>query len=300
MSFYIEPVYLNEKMVLNCAAYVFKGVSMESDVSEGSTTQNKGGLKLGFKFLNELISPVSLSADTQKEKSITTKTARRYTLGGLHMTLIDELNERGDIQKIENVSQNCSDDKFIEIEVVLKPIDFYSILVALKVTTPLIIQVLQNFGDRINHAIFNKNIKSDLIKYESLIKNVLSELESDYLKSGQLEMIMHHPISGEQLGVVDIDVSDMDALAVKAKLTDGKFKVIGRVSRQILNGESMSLVQRTVLSSVLGIAEKLAGAGGQVDKYRTSMDSIKNITQQVCQLSLKGPAMRIMVMSICI
>ena len=75
MSFYVEPVYLNEKMVLNCAAYVFKGVAMESEVSEGNTEKNKGNLSLGFKFLQDLLSPISASAEQQKEKTIATKTA---------------------------------------------------------------------------------------------------------------------------------------------------------------------------------------------------------------------------------
>lgn len=61
MSFYVEPVFLNEKMVLNCVAYVFKGVAMESEVSEGSTAKNKGNLGLGFKFLQDLLSPVQLN-----------------------------------------------------------------------------------------------------------------------------------------------------------------------------------------------------------------------------------------------
>jgi hypothetical protein len=300
MTFYVEPVYLNEKMVLNCAAYVFKGVAMESEVSEGDVSKNKGNLNLGFKFLNDLISPISASAEQQKEKSVATKTARRYTLGGLHMSLVDSLKDSDHLVSLHDIGAADSHKHYVEIDVILKPIDFYSIIEALKVASPLISQVLQNFGEKFNAKVFNKNTKSDLVKYESLILKILSELENDYMKSGQLEMIMIDPASKKQLGVVDIDVSDMEPLAIKAKLTDGRFRVIGRISRHVNETENISLVQRTVLSSALEILEKLVGIGTSINQYREGMGAAKAIAQQVCQLNLPGPAVRIMAMSVCI
>ena len=300
MSFYVEPVYLNEKMVLNCAAYVFKGVAMESEVSEGKTSKHKGSLSLGFKFLQDLLSPISVSAEQQKEKTIATKTARRYTLGGLHMALIDALNESEHLAKLTDFESVSSHEHYVEIDVILKPIDFYSIIEALKVAAPLISQLLQNFGDKFNPQFFTKSMKADLAKYEQLITKVLAELENDYLKSGQLEMIMVDPKTGSQLGVVDIDVNDMEPLSVKAKLTDGKFKVIGRISRHVNDTESISLVQRTVLSSALQIIEKFVAISSGIEKYREGMGAARIVAQQVCQLSMPGPAIRVMAMSICI
>ncbi|GGX47758.1 DUF6414 family protein [Undibacterium squillarum] len=300
MSFYVEPVYLNEKMVLNCAAYIFKGVALESEISEGKVAKNKGNLSIGFKFLQDLLSPISASAEQEKEKTIATKTARRYTLGGLHMSLIDALNENGFLSRTLDIESINSHENYVEMNVILKPIDFYSIIEALKVATPLISQMLQNFGDKFNSQVFTKNMKADLAKYEQLVTKILSELENDYLKSGQLEMIMVHPETNRQLGVVDIDVSDLEPLAVKAKLTDGRFKVIGRISRHVGSTENISLVQRTVLSSALAIIEKLVTVSSGIDKYRQGMSAARIIAQQVCQLTLPGPAVRVMAMSVCI
>ncbi|EKB23268.1 hypothetical protein ACET8J_08510 [Aeromonas veronii] len=302
MNLYIEPIFLNEKMVMNCAAYVFKGVAMESEISETKSSKNKGNLSLGFKFLSDLISPINASIDQEKDKSYAQRTARRYTLGGLHMTLIDALNDQNHIAKGKNVFHDGVRTKFIELDVILKPIDFYSIIEAIKISAPLIIQVLQNFGNNISPSIFNDDVKSELSKYEALITNVLSELENDYLKSGQLEMIMIEPDSGKQIGVVDIDVSDLDALSVKAKITDGRFKVIGRVSRQIKEGESISLVQRTIISSIISIIEKIVSATAASDaiKYKEGMLVARDYASQICQLNLPGPALRVMAMSICI
>ncbi|CAK7057023.1 MAG: hypothetical protein MESAZ_01439 [Saezia sanguinis] len=275
---------------------------MESEISEGNTAKSNGNISIGFKFLQDLLSPISASAEQAKEKTIATKTARRYTLGGLHMSLIDELNERKQLIKNFNPGLAERDEHYVEMNVLLKSIDFYSIIEALKVTAPLISQLLQSFGEKINSQIFTKNIRTDVGKYEQLITKVLSELESDYLKSGQLEMLMLDPKSGRQLGIVDIDVSDMEPLSVKAKLSDGEFKVIGRISRCVNDKENMSLVQRSVLSSAIKIIEKLAavGRGSGVEKYREEMDKASKVIQKVCQLSLPGPAVRIMAMSICI
>lgn len=301
MDSYIEPVYLNEKMVLNCAAYLFKGVAMESEAQRETKLTGKANISLGFKFLSDLISPVSGSAELAKDAKLSTKMARRYTMGGLHMTLIDELNDRDLVHRKFDASKSGHSKKFVELDVILKPVDFYSILEALKISAPLICQVLQNFGEKINQKVFaNKKLKEDIKKYEELIEKILSELESDYLKSGQLEMLMSCPSSGRQIGVLDVDVGDADALSVKAKLTDGRFRVIGRVSRQIRDDETMSLVQRTVLSSILSIVEKVVGVTDGIQEYQAGMMVAKKIAQQVCQLNLPGPAVRVMAMSVCI
>jgi hypothetical protein len=301
MNSYIEPIYLNEKMVLNCAAYLFKGVAMESESQKGTSLSGKGNISLGFKFLSDLISPISGNGEFTKDSTSTTKTARRYTMGGLHMTLIDELNSRELIDHKFNVMKISNNSSFVELDVILKPVDFYSILEALKISAPLICQVLQNFGDKINQKVFsNKKLKDDIKRYEELISQILSELESDYLKSGQLEMIMFCPNSNRQIGILDVDVGDADAPSVKAKLTDGRFRVIGRVSRHIEEGESISLMQRTVLSSILGIVEKVVGITDSIQDYRSGMLVATTMAQKVCQLNLPGPAVRVMAMSVCI
>lgn len=297
---YIEPVYLNEKMALNCAAYLFKGVALESEISEGQSSKNKGNLSLGFKFLQDLLSPISASAEQQKEKSQTTKTARRYTLGGLHMVLIDVLRDSKEIYTPKLDQPIEAQGKFVELEVILRSIDFHSLIETLKISTPLIAQILQNFGEKFNQKIFNQKFRADLVKYEELLRKILGELEDDYLKSDQLEMLMIDPETNKQIGVVDIDVSDLEVVAVKSKLTDGQFRVIGRVSRVIPSGGEMSLVQRTVLSSILQIMEKIATVGDGIQQYQSGMKAVKVVAQQFCQMSLSGPAVRVVAMSVCI
>jgi hypothetical protein len=297
---YIEPVYMNEKMVLNCAAYLFKGVALETETSEGQSSKNKGNLSLGFKYLQELLSPISAGAEQQKEKTQTTKTARRYTMGGLHMALIDALRDAKEIHHLDLKRDLETHGNFVELNVILRPVEFHSLVETLRISTPLIGQLLQNFGDKFNAKVFNPKFNKELTKYEELLNKILGELEEDYLKSGQLEMIMIDPKTGAQIGIADIDVSELEAVAVKAKLTDGQFKVIGKISRTIPHGAEMSLVQRSVLSSILQIVEKIAAVGGSISQYHSGMNAAKMIAQEFCQLSLPGPAVRVVAMSVCI
>lgn len=296
---YLEPVYLNEKMLLNCAAYVLKGVSLETEVSSSSSNQKKANVALGFKFLTELISPISAGAEIDHLSGTTSKTARRYTLGGLHMTLVDSLTDDGRL-KVFNVHKQTLDADFVQLDVMLRPIDIFAIIEALKISTPLIAQFLQNFGEKINPRIFDKAFLKELGKYESLLATLLSKLEEDYLTSGLLEMVMIDPETGAKIGIVDVDVADLNANSIKSKLTDGRFKIIGKVSRSVSGEQSMSLVQRTILSSVMEIVDKVATVGGQADQYSDGIRGARAVVEKVCQLSLPGPAVRVMAMSICL
>src|SRR5689334_21110162 len=45
---FLEPVYLNESMVLNCAAYLFKGVNLESERTESESQQRGVSANIGL------------------------------------------------------------------------------------------------------------------------------------------------------------------------------------------------------------------------------------------------------------
>jgi hypothetical protein len=195
MSVFLEPVYLNEKMVLNCAAYLFKGVSLESQETEQSSSERKGNLTLGFHFLQNLVSPVSAGGEVSRRSTKETKAARRYTLGGLHMVLLDELYERKDHLIIVEPSTEYSaiQESYVDVEAILKPIDFFTIIEMVKSLIPLVTQVLVNFGPHLKEEVFNEKLLSDIPRYEAVIKSVLQQLEDDYLRSRQLEMVMVDP-----------------------------------------------------------------------------------------------------------
>jgi hypothetical protein len=302
MKTFLEPIFLNEKMLLNLAAYLFKGVSLDKEITNENTKTSKVKGSVGFKFLQDLISPVSLNAEHENINKQYSKTARIYTLGGLHMSVIDELEKA---KYLENISFNPQKlpkaNSFIKLNVILKPVDYYQIIDVLKLVKPLIIQLIDDFGTKINSKIFNKNTKKEIPKYDKLVESILKSLENDYLNSKQLEMLMIEPNSKNIIGIVDIDLTDINPQEIKAKLNDGQFFVIGKISRVVHGNEKISMFQRTLLSKIVELIENIVSVNNkmtEINNYKIFLKNIQPIIEKFIQLNLKGPAIRIMAMSI--
>ena len=301
MEGFLEPIFLNEKMMLNTAAYLFKGVTLKEEITTDTSVEKKGKGSLGFKFLQDLFSPLSVSGEIDSTNKQSLKSARTYTLGGLHMAVIEELKNKKQIEEIFLPSSNIPRNKFVSLNVVLKPVDFYQLLEVVKLVKPLIIQILRDFGTKINPQVFNKNAIKDISKYDQLIDAIITSLENDYLNSKQLEMLMIAPDGKNIVGIVDIDLSGVEAQEIKAKLNDGQFIIIGKVSRFIDEGEYVSMVQRTILSKIVELIGKgvsLNPDPKQILNYKVSLMSIKPIVEKFVKLNLPGPAIRVVAMSI--
>ncbi len=301
MKTFLEPIFLNEKMLLNIAAYLFEGVSLNKETINEDTKTNKAKGSLGFKFLQDLISPFSLNAEHENINKEYSKTARIYTLGGLHMSVIDELEKEKYLENISLNSEFPNANSFVKLNVILKPVDYYQIIDVLKLVKPLIVQLIDDFGTQINPNWFNKNTKKEIPKYENLLESIIQSLENDYLNSKQLEMLMIDPNSKNIIGVVDIDLTSINPQEIKAKLNDGQFFVIGKISRVVKKEEKVSMFQRTLLSKIVNLIEDLVSVNNnikEINNYKKFLQDIQPIIEKFIQLNLKGPAIRVMAMSI--
>ena len=317
MNTFFEPVYLNEKMVLNSAAYFCGGISLKSENEAETTSTNKGNLNLGFKEILSQLLPISVSAEQSKITKIVEKTARHYTLGSLHMAIIDELGKN--IVKIESENKQQLQEiqgNYVDIEVILKPIDFFTILEVVKTFFPFVVQLAESFsekeqytktGKKQNNTTQQTGFKATLSQiknFKDIGETTLKQLEDDYMKSNLLEMVMVSPNNPNiQLGIVDLDVTDYDPSEIKSRLNDGKFHIIGKISKYIKDGESLSLVQRTSLSVLMDILTKVVQLNEEQEKiqnFQIFIDKAKPMLEKVIQLNIPGPAYRIMAMSVCI
>ena len=140
---FLEPVYLNEKMVLNCAAYIFKGYSLESETNDTTQTERSRSGKAGFNFLERLVS-IGLEAGSKQSSTIANRSARRYTVGGLHMSLIDELHDRTMLHAIDpdSLGRDLDGTGYVEMSAELRPIDFYALIDTLRMAIPIVEKVL--------------------------------------------------------------------------------------------------------------------------------------------------------------
>lgn len=301
MKNFLEPIFLNEKMMLNTAAFLFKGVTLEEEITQDHSSDKKGKASLGFKFLQDLISPLSIDGEIRNNNKLSSKSARIYTLGGLHMSVLEELKNKDQLKEISFSPLNVPENTFVNLNVILKPVDFYQLLEVIKLIKPLIIQLLTDFGSKLNSDFFNENTIKEVPKYDKLVESIIKSLEEDYLNSKQLEMLMFSPDTNKVIGIVDIDLTDIEPQEIKAKLNDGQFQVIGKVSRYIKEGENMSMVQRTVLSKIvelIGKAVSIDSNSKSLEDYNIAIKNFQPIVEKFIQLNLPGPVVRVVAMSI--
>ena len=134
-----------------------------------------------------------------------------------------------------------------------------------------------------------------------MIEALLKSLEQDYLKSRQLEMIMISAKTKKAIGVLDIPLDDYDPVEMKSKLNDGQFHIVGKITRYIDENSKLSLVQRTSFSQIISLFEKFVSISTEKDavtNFRQSLEGIEAIADKFIKLSLPGPAVRLLALSV--
>ena len=335
---FLEPIYLNEKMVLNCAAYLFKGYSLESESNNTTLKERSRSGKAGFSFLERLIS-VGLEAGSTQSSTSGNRSARRYTVGGLHMSLIDELHGRKMLREInpESSGEDLDSISYVEMLAELRPVDFYALIDTLRMAIPVVEKVLTSIvkplydqhrksqtqiakfsgtkKDNRSNSAQNKRVEQQNLdrfqlalgetgNYATAIQGLLEHLENDYRRSKQLEMVMWSvDDSPRPYGVVDLDLADYEPEELRAKLSGGTYHVVGKVTRNVRKGQSINLLQKSVLFSSMSLLNRVVEAQGESDalkKYRQKLLVARQNLEHFGLLEIPGPARRITAMSVCI
>lgn len=323
---FLEPVYLNESMLMNCASYFFGGIGLEAETKTKSENQKniqgqgKGGA--GFDILGNIAKAtgeLSLQGEKKDLYNFEITMVRRYTLGAIHMNVIQEL-EKNNLAEISSKSlkQGKPNENYSRIKSLLKPVDFYSIIQILKLSLPQFEKFFTLMGEKLFQQ-DNQKHKSklpvvkkhqDAIKLVQILNELIIEIEKNYLESNQLEMVMYDE-SGKILGIVDIDVKDKNPNEIKAQLTDGEFYIFGKVVRYFKKDEQISLVQRSVLSIlieklnaiivIMGYFNQNSDKEGQafINNWVNLTNQIESILNMLLVLKVEGPVVRIKAMSIC-
>lgn len=320
---FLEPVYLNETMLMNCASYLFKGISLESETISNSENSQKiagnleGGMELGFDFFSNVakgIGKLNGQGENNQLNTLQTKLVKNVTLGSWHMEVINKLSDDNLVEISYDNLQKPDSNHYVKIKTVLKPVEFYSMLEVLKLLLSQSENFIKSSGKLLFKAEDGKNkspkILNDKIEtYSNLthsLSELIKELESDYLKSNLLEMMMFDE-KDNVIGVLDIDVRDKSPNEIKAQLTDGEFIVFGKSVRYIESDSELNLIQRSLLSA---ITEKLNNLIVIVNLFQednpqflqnyVQMSNIaKTVIEQFIDLKLKGPAIRVKAMSVC-
>ena len=179
---FLEPVYLNENMVLNCASYLFGGVVLNEEKTtqknkENSTSGNiSAGGELGINIFSNLMNSnadLVLEHQRNNDSSIEVKRASQTALGAIHQSILEELEGKRFIFKLTNSSINeyKNDNKYIKLRANLVPVDYFAILQILKMIVPQLENLFDLFG-------------SSLLKNETKNKDKrkLTEKKTKYYK----------------------------------------------------------------------------------------------------------------------
>jgi len=309
---FLEPVYLNEQMVLNCAAYLFKGVPLQSESGETKDSSRSLGMTLGIPFLQEFLATPKLEVGIKSGSTQESRMAHRYTAGGLHMAVLDELRQKKMIQTASPDKLPSSPgmgDAYVDFHAVLRPSDYYALIGTMKIMGPLVAQAFRDFGEHFLPAgrsefFDTAKLRTSVDGYEQSIMSLIDKLERDYLTSNQLEMVMWSKEgAGVPVGIVDLDVTDYEPNELRSKLSGGKYHVIGKVVGKVATGESLDLMQKTVLSNTATLLNQILSLQDDQEKkeqFQSQITVMKKFVEQFVRLEIAGPAVRIAAMSVCI
>jgi hypothetical protein len=264
-------------MVLNCAAYLFNGVALEADDTLTTEKASKVAVQAGLRFLPSVLGIGGNREQTTTEEN---RSSRRFTVGGLHMNVLDLLESEGMIHTIPNHdfhSEEVPEEKYVQIRATLQPTEYYSLIAVIKMLTPLVSQLLTDFGGRVASQSKGANAQPNQPKkgqptgnqqskprfdmdkvahYEQSITNLVEKLERDYLTARQLELLM--VVNSTTVGVVDLEVSEQeDVSELRARLSGGTFYVIGKPVASVGKEGKLNLMQKSVLSDVVDLTRRL-------------------------------------------
>lgn len=301
---HLDPMYLNEQMVLSCAGFLFEGVIESTEVSSNKAriTQGKGAVGLP-----KFIAPLSVEGALERSLSSDSKALYKYTLGGIHTQVFNELKQRELLVELTDMPADFAyhDGRYLCLRGLLQPIDFFVLLAALRASMPVITSLLLKFGDQLLHKLTKEKASSmhlDVLKrVTSSVQEVVEQLEADYLKSNHLEMLFAPGPGKPPIAVIDLDLAGHNIDSVRAKLTDGYFVVVGKLTRVVVEGESLHLLQRSSLFALLEIFNKLMALSLDTEgakQYFEGIDGLIQISKSFMTFTVPGPAIRVVAMSI--
>jgi len=298
-------------MVLNCAAYLFEGIATQTDNTTTIEKALNGGISLGIPLVGRWFSPVTAEGDLKAATVEERRSARQHTVGAIHMTVLDKLRSDRMIATIPSdrvYSAFGVPEAYVEIQAVLKPTDYFALIGTLKILGPLVAQIFRDFGDkllesRLNEGFTAADLRGSVNGYESSVTELLDRLEKDYLTGKQIEMVMWSKDgNGDPIGVVDLDVSNYEPAELRAKLSGGKYVVVGKVTREVGQGQMLDLMQKTVLSNTLDLFQRmwaLQSDPAATQELRNRLAPVEVAVKKLLRLQLPGPAVRLAAMSVC-
>ncbi|MDY6481835.1 hypothetical protein SKM54_05130, partial [Acinetobacter faecalis] len=140
----LEPIYLNEKMLLNCAGYLFDGIGLTQEINNTSIENTSKNLNASgavesssfIDFIAKAGGNIDANYESQINSNYAFNTIKTLTLGALHMKSLDKLVEDKLIEELQINTGIISNTPFKRIKANIRPVDFFELIQLLKAITP--------------------------------------------------------------------------------------------------------------------------------------------------------------------
>lgn len=289
----IVPVYLNQKFVFDLLAMLQGGISTVTAVTNTSSDKNaeKEKLSVGFGLSEAFSTLLKIDLSGAKERSQASESGkvfseeRVHTPASLFYQLRNLLIEKSYLKILSDSEQPEAGD-FIEFEGYLKRNPIVEVIDSLAE----MMNIAENFEEK--PANTNKKLAANQnpSDFQKLRKQMLQF--SDTLKAGSTIDLTSKSILTGHSAVITVEASYLND-PMMSDLVDGKFKVMGKVIRNVTsNGDSINLLRKTALSKMP--ESVLQGALSHLSNLGTTQGF--NIPELVFEI--KGPAMQILPIAI--
>jgi hypothetical protein len=317
-------------MVLNAASRLLGGASFTTERSEAETKQAKGQAGVSFPLLSSLF---KVAGEAGASSTVERREAREVTLGGIHMQVVDKLRSSGQIQSLilddaQSIEEGAA-QTYVEVRAVLMPLDYQAILRIVQTLAPLAAQVIQGFPQlqerlpklkrptsqkRLNERGNKQGARApqeppgDTYGWDSIaveLGKLADQLHEDMLASRQLDMVMvNRSDPSQMLGITTLNLGEYSATELQSRLAGADGIVIGKVARYYRSGENLPLLEKTVIAQALSMISRLVAIGEQgaeqQQQWTSQLSKMRIALERATPLSIPGPTVRVLAMSVCI
>lgn len=292
MNNLIVPVYLNQRLVFDLLAMLQGGISMvtavtRQDTAEGTLTEKAGasfGLSQALSSLLKIDLSAEKSASSEASNSNTISEERVHTPASLFYQLRNTLIEKKVIKNLD--ASNVEAGDIVEFEASLRRNPIIETMESLSELMSIAAVFNAEQEKPQKHVARANNKTSEYEKINAQIRSLVSSLKA----GNTIDLTAKHMKSNYE-AVITVEVGYLSDPTM-SDIVDGKFKVVGKVTRSVEAHESINLLRKTALSkmptAVLDqLFDALSSLGG------TQGFSIPDLT-----LEIKGPALQIIPIAI--
>lgn len=289
----LVPVYLNQRIVFDLLAMLQGGLSTVVSVSQSKTSSAQEGRESGASFgVSEVLSTL-LKVDLSGRKSSSsvgnvaeaTSEERVHTPASLLYQLRNQLHEMGAVSNMSSLQDIKSGD-FIEFEASL----LRNPLIETMDRMSKLMDLAMLFEDNPTKAP-GKGRSNQASNENRKIKAQMDQF-SDSLRAGNTMDLITGDLPGGITAVLTLEKHSLND-PLMADLVDGKFRVLGKVIRRVVeDDDAISLVRNNALSNLpRHILENLGGVLGE-------LGSQHDLAVPVLRWDIEAPAIQVIPIAI--